>query len=224
MAERFDAIVVGTGQAAPALCARLDKEGLRTLLIERKLLGGTCVNTGCIPTKTMIASARAAHLAGRGDDYGFASARVRVDMKAVKRRKDQVVRLNDSAFDHVNQVPAEHVRCKQHLAGPALESFGADGVRVQPDTTRLERVDQVLADEHVLRSDPDLQPRHGRVGAVGELDDEVFDPPDLRSGWVEDRAAQELRDHQPPLVMQARRLLHIAVHTSIAHCFMPSPL
>src|SRR5439155_10633863 len=55
--------------------------------------------------------------------------------------KDQVVRLNDSAFDHVNQVPAEHVRCKQHLAGPALESFGADGVRVQPDTTRLERVD-----------------------------------------------------------------------------------
>jgi pyruvate/2-oxoglutarate dehydrogenase complex dihydrolipoamide dehydrogenase (E3) component len=92
MAERYDAIVIGVGQAAPALCARLDKEGLRTALIERKLLGGTCVNTGCIPTKTMIASAKAAHMARRGDDYGFAGGRVRVDMKAVKRRKDDVVR------------------------------------------------------------------------------------------------------------------------------------
>ena len=91
MAERFDAIVIGAGQAGPALCARLDKEGLKTALIERKLLGGTCVNNGCIPTKTMVASAHAAHLARRGADYGFGPGRVRVDMKAVKRRKDQVV-------------------------------------------------------------------------------------------------------------------------------------
>jgi len=68
--ERLDAIVIGAGQAAPALCARLDKEGLKTALIERKLLGGTCVNNGCIPTKTLIASARAAHVARRGGDYG----------------------------------------------------------------------------------------------------------------------------------------------------------
>src|SRR5919108_33114 len=60
MPEHFDAIVVGAGQAGPALCARLDKEGLKTALIERKLLGGTCVNNGCIPTKTLVASARAA--------------------------------------------------------------------------------------------------------------------------------------------------------------------
>src|SRR4051812_26431049 len=92
MAERYDAIVIGVGQAAPALCARLDKEGLKTAVIERKLLGGTCVNTGCIPTKTMIASAHAAHLARRGGDFGFGPGRVRVDMKKVKRRKDQVVR------------------------------------------------------------------------------------------------------------------------------------
>src|SRR6266851_2912620 len=90
--ERLDAIVIGAGQAAPALCARLDKEGLKTALIERKLLGGTCVNNGCIPTKTLIASARAAHVARRGGDYGFASRAVRVDMAAVKRRKDHVVR------------------------------------------------------------------------------------------------------------------------------------
>jgi pyruvate/2-oxoglutarate dehydrogenase complex dihydrolipoamide dehydrogenase (E3) component len=92
VAERFDAIVIGAGQAGPALCARLDKEGLKTVLIERKLLGGTCVNNGCIPTKTMVASARAAQLARRGGDYGFGTGSVRVDMKAIKRRKDQVVR------------------------------------------------------------------------------------------------------------------------------------
>src|SRR6185436_12146573 len=93
MAEHFDAIVVGTGQAAPALCARLDKQGLKTAVIERKLLGGTCVNVGCIPTKTLIASARAAQVARRGAEYGVELAGpVRVDMKAVKARKDGVVR------------------------------------------------------------------------------------------------------------------------------------
>ena len=91
MTERYDAIVIGVGQAAPALCARLDKEGLKTAVIERKLLGGTCVNNGCVPTKTMVASARAAHLARRGKEYGFGAGTVRVDMKAVKRRKDEIV-------------------------------------------------------------------------------------------------------------------------------------
>ena len=91
MAERFDAIVIGAGQAGPALCARLDKQGLKTALIERKLLGGTCVNNGCIPTKTMVASAHAAHLARRGADYGFGPGDVGVDMQAVKARKDEVV-------------------------------------------------------------------------------------------------------------------------------------
>jgi pyruvate/2-oxoglutarate dehydrogenase complex dihydrolipoamide dehydrogenase (E3) component len=92
MSERFDAIVIGAGQAGPALCARLDKEGLKTALVERNILGGTCVNTGCIPTKTMIASARAAHMARRGAEYGFPSRTVRMDMREVKRRKDRVVR------------------------------------------------------------------------------------------------------------------------------------
>jgi pyruvate/2-oxoglutarate dehydrogenase complex dihydrolipoamide dehydrogenase (E3) component len=91
MAERFDAIVIGTGQAGPALCARLDKEGLKTAVVERKLLGGTCVNNGCIPTKTLVASARAIHVAGRGADYGFSVDQLRVDMGAVKKRKDGVV-------------------------------------------------------------------------------------------------------------------------------------
>jgi pyruvate/2-oxoglutarate dehydrogenase complex dihydrolipoamide dehydrogenase (E3) component len=92
MPERFDAIVIGTGQAAPALCARLDREGLKTALIERKLLGGTCVNVGCIPTKTLVASARAAHVARRGAEFGFSAGSVQVDMRAVKGRKDGVVK------------------------------------------------------------------------------------------------------------------------------------
>jgi pyruvate/2-oxoglutarate dehydrogenase complex dihydrolipoamide dehydrogenase (E3) component len=91
MSERFDAIVIGTGQAAPALCARLDKEGIKTALIERKLLGGTCVNVGCIPTKTLVASARAVHTARRGSEYGFQAGEIRVEMPAVKARKDGVV-------------------------------------------------------------------------------------------------------------------------------------
>jgi len=97
--ERVDAIVIGVGQAAPALCARLDKEGLKTALIERKLLGGTCVNNGCIPTKTLIASARAAHVARRGGDYGFSAGSVRVDMPAVKKRKDTVVEQSSDRLE-----------------------------------------------------------------------------------------------------------------------------
>jgi pyruvate/2-oxoglutarate dehydrogenase complex dihydrolipoamide dehydrogenase (E3) component len=98
MSERFDAIVIGVGQAAPALCARLDKEGLKTALIERKLLGGTCVNTGCIPTKTLVASARAMHLARRGAEFGFKANPAPADMRAVKRRMDQVVGQSSSGL------------------------------------------------------------------------------------------------------------------------------
>ena len=92
MTERYDAVVIGAGQAGPALCARLDKEGLKTAIVERKLLGGTCVNVGCIPTKTLVASAHAIHLARRGGEFGFSAGDIKVDMAAVKRRKDEVVR------------------------------------------------------------------------------------------------------------------------------------
>jgi pyruvate/2-oxoglutarate dehydrogenase complex dihydrolipoamide dehydrogenase (E3) component len=90
--ERYDAVVVGAGQAGPALAARLGAEGLKTAIVERKFLGGTCVNNGCIPTKTLVGSARAIHMARRGAEYGFSAGDIRVDMKAVKARKDGVVR------------------------------------------------------------------------------------------------------------------------------------
>jgi pyruvate/2-oxoglutarate dehydrogenase complex dihydrolipoamide dehydrogenase (E3) component len=91
MSTRFDAIIIGAGQAGPPLAGRLTAAGMSVAIIERKLFGGTCVNTGCTPTKTLIASAYAAHLARRAADYGVTLGDpVGVDMKAVKARKDTV--------------------------------------------------------------------------------------------------------------------------------------
>ncbi len=91
--SRFDAIIIGSGQAGPSLAARLSGAGMKTAIIERKRFGGTCVNTGCIPTKALVASARAAHVAGRGADYGVqVGGPVSVDMRTVKERKDAIVR------------------------------------------------------------------------------------------------------------------------------------
>lgn len=91
MTQRFDAIVVGAGQAGPPLAGRLTAAGHTVAMVERKLFGGTCVNTGCIPTKTLVASAYAAHLARRGADFGVSTGTVGVDMAKVKARKDGIV-------------------------------------------------------------------------------------------------------------------------------------
>jgi pyruvate/2-oxoglutarate dehydrogenase complex dihydrolipoamide dehydrogenase (E3) component len=89
--KSFDAIIIGTGQAGPSLAGRFSAAGKSVAIIERGKFGGTCVNTGCIPTKTMVASAYAAHVARRGADYGFnINGDVRVDMKRVKARKEAV--------------------------------------------------------------------------------------------------------------------------------------
>lgn len=96
MTENFDAIVIGTGQAGPSLAVRLASAGRKTAIIERKLFGGTCVNVGCIPTKTLIASARAAHVARHASDYGIViDGGIDVDMARVKARKDAVVRQSN---------------------------------------------------------------------------------------------------------------------------------
>ena len=89
--QRFDAIIVGAGQAGPPLAARLSSAGQTVALIERHLFGGTCVNTGCIPTKTLVASAKVAEMARRSAEYGIdISAPLRVDMARVKARKDRI--------------------------------------------------------------------------------------------------------------------------------------
>jgi pyruvate/2-oxoglutarate dehydrogenase complex dihydrolipoamide dehydrogenase (E3) component len=90
--KNFDAIIIGAGQAGPALAGRLTGAGMTVAFVERKLFGGTCVNTGCTPTKTLVASAYAAHLARRAADFGvLLHGPVRIDMKRVKARADAVV-------------------------------------------------------------------------------------------------------------------------------------
>src|ERR1700685_1274098 len=91
MNRSYDAIIIGTGQAGPPLAGRLTAAGMKVAIVERGRLGGTFVNTGCIPTKTMVASAYAARMARRAAEFGVTIAGpVSVDMKRVKARKDQV--------------------------------------------------------------------------------------------------------------------------------------
>jgi pyruvate/2-oxoglutarate dehydrogenase complex dihydrolipoamide dehydrogenase (E3) component len=91
MTAAYDAIVIGTGQAGPPLAARLAKAGMKVAIVERKLFGGTCVNTGCIPTKAMVASAYAAHMVRRAAEFGVdAGGSPAVDMRRVKARKDEI--------------------------------------------------------------------------------------------------------------------------------------
>jgi pyruvate/2-oxoglutarate dehydrogenase complex dihydrolipoamide dehydrogenase (E3) component len=92
LATQFDAIIIGAGQAGPALASRLTAAGQTVAFVERKLFGGTCVNTGCTPTKAMVASAYAAHVARRANDYGVSiDTEIQVDMKAVVARREGIV-------------------------------------------------------------------------------------------------------------------------------------
>jgi pyruvate/2-oxoglutarate dehydrogenase complex dihydrolipoamide dehydrogenase (E3) component len=96
----YDAIIIGTGQSGPAMARRLVAAGRKVAIIERKLFGGTCVNTGCTPTKTLVASAYVARLARRAGDYGVRiDGSVNVDMKAVKARKDAVVAVSRNGVE-----------------------------------------------------------------------------------------------------------------------------
>ena len=101
MTAKYDAIVIGTGQAGPSLAARLAGAGMKVAIVERSRFGGTCVNTGCIPTKTLIASARTAHVARHASEYGvIVNSSIVVDMRKVKERKDGVVRLSNEGLEN----------------------------------------------------------------------------------------------------------------------------
>jgi pyruvate/2-oxoglutarate dehydrogenase complex dihydrolipoamide dehydrogenase (E3) component len=100
MKYSFDAMIIGTGQAGPPLAGRLTSAGMKVAVVERGLFGGTCVNTGCIPTKTMVASAYAAHMARRAAEFGvIIDGRISVDMKRVKQRKDQISGKSNSGVE-----------------------------------------------------------------------------------------------------------------------------
>src|ERR1700722_18337329 len=91
MLTQYDAVIIGAGQAGGPLAGALAKAGRKTALVEREHVGGTCINEGCTPTKTMVASARVAYLARRGADYGVRTGPVDVDLGQVHRRKRDIV-------------------------------------------------------------------------------------------------------------------------------------
>jgi len=172
VATTYDAIIIGTGQAGPSLAARLARSGMRVAVIERKLFGGTCVNTGCIPTKTLVASAYAAHLARRAADYGvnIASA-VCVDMKRVKARKDQISGQSRTSVEQglrnlenctVYQGQARFISAHEVTAG--AETLTAEKIFVNVGARaripQIPGLDQVKFLTNSSMMDVDFLPRH----------------------------------------------------------------
>lgn len=136
MSHRFDAIIIGTGQAGPALAARLAGAGMKIAIVERARFGGTCVNTGCIPTKTLVASAYAAHLARRAAEYGvMTGGAVTVDMKRVKARKDEI---SGRSSRNVENWVRGLQQCTVYQGHARFES--ATTVRVGSDLLEAERI------------------------------------------------------------------------------------
>ena len=122
----FDAIVIGSGQGGTPLCQALAGAGMRTALVEREHVGGTCINEGCTPTKTMVASARVAHLARRGADYGVHTGELKIDLARVRERKRAIV----DSFRNGSQSRIEKTRNLQLLFGDA-EFIGPKTIRVR---------------------------------------------------------------------------------------------
>lgn len=136
MTKRFDAIIIGTGQAGPALAARLSNAGMKVAIIERKFFGGTCVNNGCIPTKALVASAYTAHLARRAADYGVTiDGAVLVDMRRVKARKDEIA---GRARGHVEKWMKGLANCTVFAGHARFESPHA--VRVNDELLEADKI------------------------------------------------------------------------------------
>jgi pyruvate/2-oxoglutarate dehydrogenase complex dihydrolipoamide dehydrogenase (E3) component len=124
--KNFDAIVIGSGQGGTPLCQALAGAGMRTALVEREHVGGTCINEGCTPTKTMVASARVAHLARRGADYGVHAGELKIDLARVRERKRAIV----DSFRNGSQSRMEKTRNLELLFGDA-EFIGPKRIRVR---------------------------------------------------------------------------------------------
>jgi pyruvate/2-oxoglutarate dehydrogenase complex dihydrolipoamide dehydrogenase (E3) component len=172
MVTTYDAIVIGTGQAGPSLAVRLAGTGMKVAIIERKRFGGTCVNNGCIPTKTLVASARAAHIARRATEYGVTiDSSITVDMKKVKERKDAVVRRSNEGVEKWLKstenltVYEGHARfADTHQIRVGDELFEADRLFInvggRASTPPLPGLDQVRYFNNSTMMDVDFLPEH----------------------------------------------------------------
>ena len=151
MPLNFDAIVIGTGQAGPALAARLAGAGMKVAVIERDKFGGTCVNNGCTPTKAMVASAYAAQLARRAAEYGVeVPGVVRVDMKRVKARKDAIVADSSGGVEKWMEGVATVFRSHARFSGP-------DRLRVDGEELAAPRIFLDVGGRPSLPKMPDLE-------------------------------------------------------------------
>ncbi|MEO5698708.1 MAG: FAD-containing oxidoreductase [Burkholderiaceae bacterium] len=171
MQHRYDAIVIGAGQAGPALAARLAKADLKTALIEAGELGGTCVNNGCTPTKTLVASARAAHVVRHAAEYGVIAGEMRVDMRAVKARKDAVVQHSvKSLGEWMGGVPnLTLVRGRARFIAPDRLQVGDDELQAarifinvggRPTRPDWPGIDEVAYLTNISMMDLDVLPEH----------------------------------------------------------------
>ena len=169
---KYDAIVIGTGQAGPAMATRLAGTGLKTAIIESGKFGGTCVNNGCIPTKTMVASARAAHVARHAAEYGVViEGSVKVDMKRVKARKDEISGKSNNGVEQwlkgtenltvyqgKGRFESENtVRVGDELLQADKIFINVGGHAIVPDFPGLDEIDY-LTNENIM--DLDYLPEH----------------------------------------------------------------
>jgi pyruvate/2-oxoglutarate dehydrogenase complex dihydrolipoamide dehydrogenase (E3) component len=139
--DQYQAVVIGSGQGGNPLCKALAKAGMRTALVEREHVGGTCVNEGCTPTKTMVASARVAYLARRGADYGVETGNIRIDMTRIRKRKRDIV----DSFRNGSQASLEKTKNLDLIFGEA--SFTGPKsleVRLKDGTQRALRAEQIF--------------------------------------------------------------------------------
>ena len=140
MTESYDGVVIGSGQGGTPLAIALASAGWRTAVIEREHVGGTCINEGCTPTKTMVSSGRVAYLAARGADYGVHTGAVSVDMMAVRDRKRSLVHaFRSSMEDRLEQTRGLHVlKGEASFTGPkTLLVKGSDGGTTEISATRI---------------------------------------------------------------------------------------
>jgi pyruvate/2-oxoglutarate dehydrogenase complex dihydrolipoamide dehydrogenase (E3) component len=166
----FDVIVIGAGQSGPSLLERFAKQGKRVAIVERKFFGGTCVNTGCIPTKTLVASAYVAHMARRAGEYGVdIGGSVKVDMARVKQRKDAVLMASRNAVTGWMESTASVFRGHAHFTGPRTLNVNGDTLAAETivintggraSVPALPGLDQVSYFTNSSMLDVDFLPEH----------------------------------------------------------------
>jgi pyruvate/2-oxoglutarate dehydrogenase complex dihydrolipoamide dehydrogenase (E3) component len=168
----FDALIIGMGQAGPSLAGRLAGAGMRVAVVEQDQFGGTCVNNGCTPTKAMVASAYAAHMARRSRDYGvIAEGTPRIDMKRVKARKDAIVAMSRDGLENwmSGLKGASVYRGRARFVGPAEVQVGPDRMRAEkiflnvggrPLVPKMPGVETVPYLTNVTMMDLDFVPEH----------------------------------------------------------------